>query len=143
MNLLSNLINEYRDEQTRRRADDERVRAAEDAKREHLKREALHQLTIKGPLTAFEMAEMLDGSETYISHKGWQYDVSVVCANGFELSITYHVNPQRPDESQWGHPQIFEVTRDGERGAMEWFAFRDSVVRFIGSRLDTRTGGDQ
>jgi len=136
MNLLTNLINEHRAEVARRQAERETERKAEDERRERIKREALHQIAMKGPLTGYEMAEMLDGSEVYASVSGYRHDVHVDCANGFVLTISYHHNPQHPGSGEWGQPRIGERMADGSSVATEWFTNRETMRDYIGSRLE-------
>jgi len=140
MNLLSTLMSEYKTEQTRRRAEAEARQAAEAERREWIKREAMHQLYIKGALTAYELAEMLDGSTTTVKGDGaYRYDVRVDCTNGFVLLIGYNVNPQDPSgRGNWGSPEIADTNDIGEPVGLKWFTDRASVRDLIGARL---TGG--
>lgn len=136
-NLLSNLFGEYKTEQSRRRAEaDARAKAAAE-RNEWIKREAHHQLYIKGALTAYELAEMLDGSTTTVKSDGaYRYDVRVDCANGFVLLIGYNLNPQDPNGGGvWGSPEIADTNDIGEPVGLKWFTDRASVRDLIGARM--------
>ena len=136
-NLLSDLFGEYKTEQTRRRAEADARQAAEAERRKWIEREAHHQLAMKGALSTFELAEMLDGSTTTVKSDGaYRYDVRVDCPNGFVLLIGYNVNPQDPNGGgAWGSPEIADTNDIGEPVGMKWFTDRASVRDLIGARM--------